>query len=316
MGHAPDWTRQNMKKGGAAPAKPHIRDMGSPFHGAKMQHFADGGEVEADAPAKAEGLRQSNAEYEAKSPMEKAKSSFSRLFQGNIDDPKSEAYRLYGAGRARANDGSSDRVEAQRLPARSAPEPTSSETLESMAPVRRYEDDLPTEADVPGAKPASVTPRASRRAEPEQKVLGPVKRERDYSSVPSSSSGPSGTRDAEDRKFTPATAKNPVAEQDNSMFGRATRAARQMIPGVALADAAKSAARKVTSIKGGPDLTYVPDDDMPSPYASAAEWAEYRARKSGNQYADGGMVRSSMEAPNAKVGTCGPGVRSRQDYKK
>jgi hypothetical protein len=85
-----NWQRQSMKKTGA-----HTLSVGS-MHPklncgcAPVAKFADGGEVDT-ATLKAEGLAASNKEE----PV----GFFKRLSQGNIDDPKSEAYHEYGAGR-------------------------------------------------------------------------------------------------------------------------------------------------------------------------------------------------------------------------
>lgn len=95
----PDWLRANMKKSGSTNAgpktQPNIRDTGSPFH--KVKGYADGGEVEA---MKQEGLKASAGEKVG---------FFERLRAGNIDDPNSEAYRRFGAGR-----GMADRQERMR----------------------------------------------------------------------------------------------------------------------------------------------------------------------------------------------------------
>jgi hypothetical protein len=83
-----------MKKSGQSKPSIGVKDMGSPFHGQKVKGYADGGEV-----LKQEGLAASNKEYEAMSGVDKARTSFKRLFEGNIDDPNSVAYKKYGAGR-------------------------------------------------------------------------------------------------------------------------------------------------------------------------------------------------------------------------
>jgi hypothetical protein len=94
----PDWIRQNMKKSSSGNVSTGRKDTGSLFHGDKMaKGYADGGEV-----LKQSGLAASNAEFDAMSSADKARSSFKRLFEGNIDDPNSVAYRKYGAGRGAA----------------------------------------------------------------------------------------------------------------------------------------------------------------------------------------------------------------------
>lgn len=103
-GKVPEWARQDMRKSAGYGCKPGIKQMGNPFHGAKqVRHYADGsvGGVKADdeATLKQEGLDVSNKEAEGRSTWENMKAGFGRLFEGNIDDPGSEAYRKYGAGR-------------------------------------------------------------------------------------------------------------------------------------------------------------------------------------------------------------------------
>lgn len=135
MAEIESWQRQNMKKSGAAPAphqmheklsggmaglhskiaKPTVPCGGQVMGAKQVKGYADGGEVEADAADKAAGLAASNEDMAGKSKWEQAKESFGRLFKGNIDDPNSQAYKEYGAGRARANDGSYDRLEAKRF---------------------------------------------------------------------------------------------------------------------------------------------------------------------------------------------------------
>lgn len=93
----PDWVRKDMSKTGSGKVSTGIKDIGSLFHGPRPAHYADGGEV-----LKQEGLKASNAQFDAMSGKDKALSSFKRLFEGNIDDPNSEAYKKYGAGRGAA----------------------------------------------------------------------------------------------------------------------------------------------------------------------------------------------------------------------
>lgn len=95
------WQRQNMKKTG-----PQTLSVGS-MHpkldcGCTVKKYADGGAVD-EATLKAEGLAASNAERETldqnRSFGEKLMNGLKRFTQGNIDDPSSEAYHEYGAGR-------------------------------------------------------------------------------------------------------------------------------------------------------------------------------------------------------------------------
>lgn len=82
------WQRQNMKKTGA-----HTLSVGSMHPKLCM---ADGGSVD-EATLKQEGL--------AASAKDAPVGFFKRLSQGNIDDPSSEAYSNYGAGRGRIERG-------------------------------------------------------------------------------------------------------------------------------------------------------------------------------------------------------------------
>lgn len=79
------WMRQNMKKSGGSAA------AGSMKKG--VVRMADGGDV-TEAADKAAGLAASSGEKVG---------FFERLRMGSIDDPKSEAYSRFGAGRAKAD---------------------------------------------------------------------------------------------------------------------------------------------------------------------------------------------------------------------
>ncbi|CAB4196245.1 hypothetical protein UFOVP1298_73 [uncultured Caudovirales phage] len=96
MANHQEWQGQNFKKNG-----PQTLSAGSMHHKlGGVAKFADGGEVDA---LKSEGLAASNAERETldkdSSFGQRLMSGLKRFTQGNIDDPKSEAYREYGAGR-------------------------------------------------------------------------------------------------------------------------------------------------------------------------------------------------------------------------
>lgn len=114
MADVQSWQRQNMKKSGAEPAPHEMNAKLACGHGTMnpkiakptfasnsvgktaarpIAHFADGGEVD-EAVLKSEGL--------AASANDKV-SLWERIKAGNIDDPKSEAYNRFGAGRARAD---------------------------------------------------------------------------------------------------------------------------------------------------------------------------------------------------------------------
>lgn len=164
----PTWSGQDFSKKPAKVASvkkiaPGIKDCGSPFHNGQItdsvtqvRRYADGspGGVKADEPGFFASVRDfftkerptsgsvSDEVYASKSYQDdkaaglKASEGekvgfFERLRMGNIDDPNSEAYRRFGAGRgaderikALPNDGSNDRVEANRLSQRSAPTPS------------------------------------------------------------------------------------------------------------------------------------------------------------------------------------------------
>lgn len=127
MGQVPDWQRQNMKKTGASgPTTTSSRkDLGSLFHSApaaqhksvtKPMHLADG---DTEETYKARGLEASSGENVG---------FFERMRMGNIDQPGSEAYNRFGAGRGREVEAEITRL-ANRSAAASAPreaEPASS----------------------------------------------------------------------------------------------------------------------------------------------------------------------------------------------
>lgn len=97
----PDWQNQSMKKAGCATP---VNRMHEKLGG--VRHFADGGEVDAEAADKAEGLRLSKDEKVG---------LWERLKAGNIDEKGSEAYNRWGAGRAQA-----ERAQMQRETNRAA----------------------------------------------------------------------------------------------------------------------------------------------------------------------------------------------------
>lgn len=101
-GRVQDWNRQSMKKGDSAP-KHGVRSMGSLFHSNAPVMLADGGRVD-EAAMKQRGLAESN--------KEKPMGLFERLRMGNIDQPGSEAYNRFGAGRGRM-EGELDKAEAE-----------------------------------------------------------------------------------------------------------------------------------------------------------------------------------------------------------
>lgn len=147
MAEIKDWQRQNMKKG-ASPSAPH--EMNAKLHGGAnsmhskiakpthpmggmcthgyadggMVYMADGGDV-AEARDKEAGLKASANEKVG---------FFERLKMGNIDDPKSEAYNRFGAGRAKADrdeQSRKDEYAALNAAASKKPEPSANLDLPS-----------------------------------------------------------------------------------------------------------------------------------------------------------------------------------------
>lgn len=113
MGYSPDWQKQSYAKSNSAPKvtqKGNIISRPLFDHQPSRLSLADGGDV-TEEQLKKEGLAISNAERESRqegmTAGEKFKDGVSSLWErlkaGNIDDPKSEAYAKYGAGRARAD---------------------------------------------------------------------------------------------------------------------------------------------------------------------------------------------------------------------
>lgn len=98
----PDWMNQSFSKNSVStPTKQinGVKDCGSLFHKPKVLRMADGGSVDdatynsAQYQAdKATGLEQTTGD---------TVSFWDRLKAGNIDDPNSEAYRRWGAGKGK-----------------------------------------------------------------------------------------------------------------------------------------------------------------------------------------------------------------------
>jgi hypothetical protein len=132
MAEKQSWQSQNMKKSGsvAGPSSMNSKITGNSFHcgNAKVskptvRNYADGGMVESEAADKAAGLKASSGE---------SVGFFERLRMGNIDDPKSEAYNRFGAGRAKADRDMESEAAAMKMvdttrtsvePSPKAPEP-------------------------------------------------------------------------------------------------------------------------------------------------------------------------------------------------
>lgn len=153
-GKVPEWARQDMRKSAGYGCKPGIKQMGNPFHGAKPQvrHYADGSEggVKADdeATLKSEGLKASEDDKVG---------FFERLRMGNIDDPNSEAYRRFGAGRGKterdfnAAEKQMDQLDAMRK-------------QDAAAPARTASQDAQNDKDTAYVKPAA--PKAEAQPKP------------------------------------------------------------------------------------------------------------------------------------------------------
>ncbi len=157
-----DFSKKPVKASAVKKIAPGVKDCGSPFHRindqitdsvTQVRRYADGspGGVKQDEPGFFSSVRDfftrnsgggsvsdevyNSKEYQddkargLKASENDAKVSFfERLRMGNIDDPSSEAYRRFGAGRgederwkARPDDGSSDRAEKARLDQRPNP---------------------------------------------------------------------------------------------------------------------------------------------------------------------------------------------------
>jgi len=157
-----DFSKKPVKASAVKKIAPGVKDCGSPFHRindqitdsvTQVRRYADGspGGVKQDEPGFFSSVRDfftrnsgggsvsdevyNSKEYQddkargLKASEDDAKVGFfERLRMGNIDDPNSEAYRRFGAGRgederwkARPDDGSSDRAEKARLDQRPNP---------------------------------------------------------------------------------------------------------------------------------------------------------------------------------------------------
>lgn len=177
------WMRQDMKKGGN-PAAPSVMEdkiyprgtvgqmnpkVSAPTHalgnlvtGSMKKtplHMADGGDV-SEASDKAAGLEASKGE---------SVGFFERLRMGNIDDPSSEAYARFGAGRgaterikALPDDGSSEAAESRRFAAAApAPAPKAEEAPKMTAVDFQRTDKDTTPVAMPAPRPARNAMRAS-----------------------------------------------------------------------------------------------------------------------------------------------------------
>ena len=119
MGNCPDWQRQNMKKTGASgpTTTPSRKDLGSLFHSApapqnksmtKPMYLADGDTEETYKARGAEASSGDNVGF------------FERMRMGNIDQPGSEAYNRFGAGRGKEVESEVTRLASRAAAAQSA----------------------------------------------------------------------------------------------------------------------------------------------------------------------------------------------------
>lgn len=114
----------------------------------QKKRFADGGSVEEEAAAKEAGLKASQGEDVG---------FFKRLGMGNIDDPSSEAYKQFGAGRGRTRAPVSDAVPVSVPVSR---RPVVEEDVVMPEKTREYRNtDYPTPA-APARIPAPSRPMA------------------------------------------------------------------------------------------------------------------------------------------------------------
>lgn len=108
----PAWMNQNFSKSGVKTQSKQIngvKDLGSPFHKQKVQGFADGSEggvwegvksfFSGEGQDKRDQEATQNAIASANNKGSEDTGLWDRLKAGNIDDPKSEAYYRWGAGK-------------------------------------------------------------------------------------------------------------------------------------------------------------------------------------------------------------------------
>lgn len=114
------------------------RDMGKKG-GMSVKKMADGGMVDD----KERGLAASSGEKVG---------FWERIKAGNIDDPKSEAYQRFGAGRARADDADARMNTTSMMEANSSPAPASAPAEpEMMGPAEPTLSEKQVQRDAPGA---------------------------------------------------------------------------------------------------------------------------------------------------------------------
>jgi hypothetical protein len=162
MGFVPDWNRQNMKKTGASgpTTTPSRKDCGPLFHSApapqsksmaKPLRLADG---DTEESYKARGLEASKDEKVG---------FFERMRMGNIDQPGSEAYNRFGAGRGRMDSEAASEAEAIRSSTRLQPPAASAEDSDMGVVVTPIPESSVSTAVTTSAPVRSTAP-ARRRA--------------------------------------------------------------------------------------------------------------------------------------------------------
>lgn len=174
MGHAPDWLRGSMKKSAGTKIKPSHKNPGNPFHGPNavrnesgskpVQRFADGGEVFSGDKV----------------------GFWERLKAGNIDEPGSEAYNRWGAGKVDQSDAETNRlarhvkVDSDTPASHSGNAPEGD--VEYTPPTRRAAMDEGTSDNERSnlsnarSKPVAETPRAKTRKEKGAELVATAKR--------------------------------------------------------------------------------------------------------------------------------------------
>lgn len=202
-------TKKKFSKGGGVESKGKTK--GSMVKG--VRRFAEGGMTDAEQEAmdKAAGLEESNKEPPA--------GFFERLKAGNIDDPKSEAYKRFGAGRGAASRAARVPVEdavpvkVNRMPEMAMgederPAPTGMGAATKMLPAQPVKrPTVKPQVKAPPPRPAPVAKPVARPAPvvPVSPKAAPIVDElAEYAaSKKKPTSKAETTTTAEDRMFTP-----------------------------------------------------------------------------------------------------------------
>jgi hypothetical protein len=120
----------------------------------KVKRYEGGGEIE-EAAAKQRGLDESN--------KEKPVGFFERIRMGNIDDPSSEAYKRFGAGRGRSSPAAEE--DGPQPVARPSAKPTPIFAADEMQQRAKEEGAKISEGERISNMPASAKPVAPVKAE-------------------------------------------------------------------------------------------------------------------------------------------------------